>query len=426
MITTMVSALSPDEATTLVTQTNNYLTQNEVPVILTPTIMIEYSGNKYWVVTGMSGTTVNIYIPINTETKEIAEGPIEIRELIQTTIILNRIYELKNSFTVGDWPFSITNKTNFETMYNKFGEKIPSITTIETEFSNIDDAEEIVSEAKNVKKLLEKLSLNSTEVTVIIEEGINFEKTFFVNPKSSERELYQTFFSNYYDELSKYKKDFEELKTSVNTLRNNIGSLQSTQINASQKEFYNNIAKLPNEIALLNNVFSRADETQTFTEQIFNSVINIENFVLNLENRKERNNAWQAIYGIDSEIKKINDNLNSLEDATKTILNESNEDYWKDQDSVTALRINWRQTQEKYNNGLYTSSIEFSKSAKKNVINILKEGFIEVKEESVDGLIINIIILLIILIIGVFLFEKFYLNKKKEKYDEEDNYDNPF
>ncbi|MDD3084209.1 MAG: hypothetical protein PHP82_04255 [Candidatus ainarchaeum sp.] len=418
----MVSAFSPNEATDFVTKTNNFLIQNEVPVILSPIVMIEYLENKYWVVTGMSGTTVNIYIPINTETREVASGSIEIRDLIQTVIVLNRIFELKNTYPVSDWPFSITNKTNFETLQNKFNEKIASITTIETNFSTIDGAEKIVEDAKSVKNLLEKLSTHSKEISNLIEEGINFEKIFFNSPNTKETSNYEKIFSNYFEELNNYKQDFEILKTNVDSLRNNIGSLQSEEINASQKEFYNSIAKLPNEVILLNNVFSRANETQTFTQEIFNSTKNIENFVLNLETRRQRNEAWKAIYGNDEDIRKINPAINSLEEAAEIILDEANVNYWKNQDSISALKINWRQTQEKYNNGIYTSAIEFAKSAKNNVLNILEDDFIEIEDELPTELIINIIIILIVLIIGIFLFEKFYLKKKKEV-DNDENYE---
>ncbi|MDD4251389.1 MAG: hypothetical protein PHX27_04325 [Candidatus ainarchaeum sp.] len=425
LLFSFIPAFSPDEAITLATKTNNFLMTNEVPVILNPIVTIEYLKNDYWIVCGMNGTTTSVYIPINTNTKEIANGPIEIRELIQTMIILNRTQEIKNTFPVGDWPFSITNKTNFETMQTKFSEKITSIITIETDFKNIANSTDILKEARIVKQYLEKLSNHSKTIFELIEEGINFEKTFFMNPKTNQITIYENLFSDYYKELNDYKQEFDTLKNSVTNLRTNIGALQSTEITANQKEFYNNIAKIPNETAALNNIFSRANDTQEFTTRIFNSTKNIENFVLNLETRKTRNNAWKVIYGTDNDLKKINPAINSLQEAAETILDEKNVGYWKNQDSINALKVNWRQAQEKYNNGVYITAIEFAKSAKTNSTNILKDGFNEEENIVPTDLITNIIIGLIILIIGIFLFEKFYLNKKKiENGDEgyEDDY----
>jgi hypothetical protein len=96
-----------------------------------------------------------------------------------------------------------------------------------------------------------------------------------------------------------------------------------------------------------------------------------------------------------------------------TKLNEENVDYWVEQDSVNALRANWKNANSKYDNGIYTSAEQFAKSAKKNAISILEEGAIETTDTSGEFL-TNIIIILIVIIVGVFLFEKFYLNKKKE------------
>jgi regulator of replication initiation timing len=419
------NAMSPDEATTFITKTNNFLTTNEVPAILTPTVTIEYDGTSYWIISGLSGTTVNVYIPINTIEKEVATGPVEIRELIKTTIILNRMFEIKNSYPVSDWPVSITNKNSFNTMRSKFNEKIPSFTTIETAFSNVSGGEEIVNNTKSIKTVLEKLSNQSKNIVDIIEDGAQFENNFFANPKTTHVREYQNILENYFDEIDSYKKDFELLQNTISLLRNNIGGFQGDEISSSEKEFYNNIAKLPVETNSLNNIFSRASVIQETTIQIFNSIQNIENFVLNLETRREKNNAWKIIYSTDEDIRKINPNINTLEEAASTILNEDNISFWENQESVKALRANWKQTQQTYNNGVYSSSVEFARSSKKNVLDILKDGFVDFKEEPIDQLIINIIILLIILIVGIFLFEKFYLNKKKNDVIEDDEYEPP-
>jgi hypothetical protein len=421
----LANAMSPDEATTFVTKTNNFLTTNEVPAILTPTVTIEYNNVKYWVISGLSGTTVNVYIPINTVEKEVATGPVEIRDLIKTVIILNRMFEIKNSYPVSDWPFSITNKNNFNTMRNKFNEKIPSYTTIETAFSNVSGGEEIVNNTRSIKTLLEKLSNQSKNLVDIIEDSSQFENNFFTNPKTTHLNEYQKNLENYFDEIDSYKKDFELLQNTVNLLRNNIGRFQGSEISVSEKEFYNNIARLPIETNSLNNIFSRASIIQETTIQIFNSIQNIENFVLNLETRQEKNNAWKIIYSTDEDIRRVNPNINTLEAAANTILDEDNVNFWKNQESVKALRANWRQTQQTYNNGVYNSSVEFARSSKRNVLDILRDGFLDFEEEPIDQLIINIIILLIILIVGIFLFEKFYLNKKKNDIIEDDEYEPP-
>jgi len=119
------------------------------------------------------------------------------------------------------------------------------------------------------------------------------------------------------------------------------------------------------------------------------------------------------MWGTNEDITKANKNFNNLSEATDAILNEDNVDYWVEQDSVNALRANWKNANLKYNNGIYTSATQFAKNATKNAIDILEEGVIQTEDNS-DEFLINIIIILIVVIVGIFLFEKFYLNKKKE------------
>lgn len=414
LVCTFNFALSPDEAVNFVSKTNNYLLSNEQAAILAPQVMINYKNQGYWIVAGISGSSTSIYIPINDSSKEVASGDVEIRELIKTQIVLNKLYELKSNYPVGDWPFSRTNQTNFETLKTKLNDKIPSYTIIETNLASVAGAEELINEAQDTKILIQKLSEQSELMALLIEDGIDFEQDYFSNPDTNETNDYKALFEDYFDTISIYKKEYQVLQSKVDVFRNNIGAF-SGELSASEKEYYNSQAKLPNETALLSSVFSRADETQTFVEEIFNSIINIENLVLNLSTRKERNDAWLKMYSTDNDILKLNSSLTTLEKAATTILNEDNVNYWNDQDSVSALKTNWNQAQTKYNNGVYTSASEFAKSAKKNVLAILENGIPEPEDIQVEGLLINIIVILIIAIIGVFLLEKFYLEKKKKK-----------
>jgi hypothetical protein len=131
--------------------------------------------------------------------------------------------------------------------------------------------------------------------------------------------------------------------------------------------------------------------------------------------------VWKIMYGENSTLSKINSQVSSLNDAAKTILDEDNIDYWLDQESVKAFKTNWTNTQTKYNNGVYLSATQFAKSAEKNAETILQKGFITIENNS-QQLLYGVIIGLIILIIAVFVLEKFVLNKEKKEieYEEED------
>lgn len=422
ILATSALAFSPDEVISYISSSNNYLLPGEQSVILSPQTMITYENNSYWVVAGESSGTTNIYFPINDKEKKLADGAIKIRELIKTTIVLNRVYELKKNYPVGDWPFSRSNKTNFDTLATKLNDKIASYNIIQTGLGNVSGTDDLIDSAKEIKSLFEELSLDSQKLSTLIEDGINFEKNYFINPDTNQTNEYENLFQDYFDDISTYKTDYDALKNKITIFRNEIGSFTGA-LETTQKQAYTDQANLPQETAVLSSVFSRADETQTFIEEIFNQVKNIENLVLNLETRKERNDVWLKIYGPDKDITKLNPSLSSLSEASQTILDEANIDFWEDQDSVKALQTNWKQTETKYNNGIYNSASEFAKSAKKNVLDILDKGIAPTENANLDSLLINIIIVLIVVIVGIFLFEKFYLNKKKNK-EEPDEYEN--
>ncbi len=409
-----VIAMSPEEATNLVSKTNNYLLNGEQVAILSPQVMILYKGTEYWVVAGMSGNNANVYIPVNNSIGEVANGAIEIRDLIGTNIVLNRLNELKGNYSVGDWPFSYPNKTRFYDLERAFSDKSPSLVTIQSDLDQVSGASSLVSQAEDVESAMISLSEDSKELAEKINEGIEFEKVYFTKPDTNQTRSYEKIFEEYFELIETYKINYNELNSSLTSLKNNIAAFQSGEVSSEQKNFYIGLLAMPQETAPLNNVFSISDQTKTLVEEVFSSSKNIENLVLNLETRKERNEAWKILYAPDAEINKLNSSFSSLSDAAEAILAEDNIGFWKDQDTVSALKTNWKQATTKYGNGVYISAKSFGADAKKNVKKILEEGTIEEEEGVPQELIINAIIILIVVIVGLFLFEKFYLNKKKE------------
>ena len=412
-------AISPNEATSFVSTTNNYLLDGENARVLQPTVMVSYKGSDYWIVTGVSGDATSIYLPINNDKKELANKAIEVRELIKTSIILSRTYSLKSQYSVGDWPFSHPIKTSFYDLENAFNNLSPSVTSISTALATIDGADALELKATQVKNLLEEIRVESKNVADSISDGIEFEKNYFTNPDTNATMLYETRFDDYFEGIDNYKVKYNELKSKIDVLKQDIAAFEGIENN--QKEFYIKVLQMPPETITLNSLFTRTEQTKTLIEEIFNSSKNIENLVLNLGTRISRNEAWQILYASDDEIATINSNFNSLSDAAEAILKEDNVDYWKDQDSVDALKINWNQAKTKYNNSIYEKAISFGTDAKKNAKAILRAG---AQEPVVDSgeLITQIIIVLVVVLIAIFVIEKFILHKKnKDQMEFEDD-----
>lgn len=408
-------SFSPNEAINFVSRTNNYFLDNETAIISSPQVQIEYNNEFYWIVLGVMGDQVGVYIPVSNQ-KEIASGSIEIRELISTRIVLERMFQLRNSYPASDWPFSHLVKNRFFDIENELRNLSPSISNVKIDLENISGANDLVLLAESVKTGIDSLAQESKEIAELVDEGINFEKDFFSNPKNTQRKDYEDLTKKYFDKLDIYKNNFNEVRSDLDTLRQGIGSFQGEMTN-DQKQFYLSILRLPSQTNALNSFFSLTDTIKSIVEDVFLSSRNIQNFVLNLETRKNRNDAWQMLYGFDSQINNLNNNFSNLDEAARSILSEDNVSFWIDQDNVTALRVNYRQSVENYNRGIYDKSINFGRDSKRNVENILKSGFEEPIENSGE-LIMQIIILLIVLLVIIFLAEKFYFNKKKKETNE--------
>lgn len=409
--TTNLLALSPNDAVTFVSSTNNYLLSNETPAILSPQVQIKYNDELYWVIVGANGDNIGVYIPVS-DKSEIASGAIEIRELITTNIVLSKMFQLRNSYPASDWPFSHPVKNRFFDIENSLRNLSPSISNVIIDLEKIEDTADLIVTAKKVKKGVDDLGVESIELANLVEEGIAFEKEFFSNPLTKETKNYEDLFKSYFSKVLDYKENYNLLKSDIDVLRQGIGSFQGNMSN-TQKEFYLSVLRLPNETTALSSFFTLNDSTKTLVEEVFNTSKNIENFVLNLETRKNRNNAWQMLYGFDNSINKINSSFSSLNDAAAAILAEDNVNLWADQDSVAILKINYKQTVDNYNKGIYDKSINFASDAKKNVKSVLEKGVSEFVDNSGE-IIFQVIILLIIVLVGIFLAEKFYFNKKKE------------
>ncbi len=424
VISTFSFSISPNEAVNIVSTTNNYLFDNENAVIISPQVQIKYSEKLYWVVAGAVNDSVGVYIPVS-DTGEVASGPIEVRELISTEIVVDKISNLRNSYPASDWPFSHPVKNRFFDIENSLRNLSPSISNVIVDLEKINGASSLVTSAKKVKKEIDDLGLESIEIAQLIDDAILFERDYLSNPVTSDTKKYEDLFVAYFNKINSYKNNYNSLSAELDSLRQGIGSFQGSMEN-SQKEFYLSVLRLPNQTTALNSFFTLNDTTKTLVEEIFISSKNIENFVLNLETRKNRNSAWLVLYGRDETISKLNGSFNNLNDAATAILLEENVNFWKNQDNISALKVNYRQAVENYNKGIYDKSVNFGNDAKKNVRAILTDGFNEVVDTSSD-LVLQIIILLVIILVVVFLAEKFYFNKKKEKineYYEEEYYEN--
>lgn len=426
LLASFVVALSPDEAITLVSNTNNYLVSGESAAILAPRVMIKSSGDEYWIIAALKDDTPNVYIPVSNSTEKVAEGELTIRNLIETEIVVTKITLLKDSSYGLNWPFSYTIRGTFDGLATDLKNMSLKVILVQTKMKEIGTSEskKLETLASETKSLISSIALQSTKIAEETDKARATEEKYLAAPDTNQTAKYKKSFEDYFELIDSYKENYTKIETNLNALKQGIAVLQTEQLTQTDKDGLINYLKLPTTTGKLPSFFSQTNQLKTAIDSVFNSSKNIEGLVLNLATRKLRNTTWQMIYGSNAKITKANKSFYSLSDAAEAILSTENSEYWADQESVEALKINWTQTKTRYTNQEYEKAQEFAKKAENYAINVLEEGVKATTDSSGQELLIQVIGLLMGAVIILFIYEKFVVNRKKQE-GEEEQYEEP-
>jgi len=425
LIASFVTALSQTDATNIVSKQNQYLLDRESAVVYKPAVTIAYQGNDYWVVAGIQDQTVTVYIPINNDTGELANGEIEKRKLIETEIVLSKIYQLKNSIYGTIWPFTHSMNSSFYDYQRVFGDMIPKVINVQTELEAIPGSNSLVLKADNIKSDFEDLALNAEIIAKHIDEARLFEEKYFNDPDTNQTSKYEDYFENHFELVEQYKSDYYAIETAIQELKAEIASFEGAT--SEQKEFFFTSLGLPRETEGLKTFFGQADQLKTLVESVFNDGKNIEAFIGNLTTRKSRNDAWQVIYGPSTKLTTAGEKytITTLAGAASLILASENIEYWAETEAVEAMRTNWVQAESRYSKGDYDKAKNFGEKAEEYAVTVLEGKFVETESDFPQELIIQIVIVLIVVLIAVFVFQKVIKKKKntEEGYEEYGEYE---
>jgi hypothetical protein len=417
ILTTSTFALSADEAISLVSVTNNYLMTGETPNVVKQ--LISYQKEDYMIVVAMKGTSPTCYIPIKNSNSSFASLDLEIRELIKTTIVLTNMTDVKNSTSTANWLFSYSTKNFFYDLSNDFTQMTGSLATVQSELEKVNTTEskKLAGQAEDTKTLISNLATKSKSIATEVEQGRIYEESFLSDPDTNEVTKYETNYSNLFTHISEYKTDYIEIEKNLNELNQGIGALQAQNFTVDQKSSLQSILSTPVNARRLSSFFNQTDQIRTLIENVFNLSKGATNYATTLEGRKTRNEAWLVIYGTNQELMKVDPTFDTLKSAATTVLSKDYVDLWKDQSAVEALKTNWAGAENRYNNAEYTKAKDFAKKAESNIKQIMNEGPVEIEEDNGQQLIINIVIGLVILVVVLFVYEK-YIAKKKKVEDE--------
>ncbi|MFA6269404.1 MAG: hypothetical protein WCW13_01665 [archaeon] len=424
-------AISPDEAITIVSVKNNFLMPNETTSVIKE--MIKYQGKEYVVVATKSGTSITAYIPLKNSDGNIASLDLEIREIIKTSIIYTEITQLKDTTTPASWPLSYSTKNFFYDLSTDFTGLMNDAISVQTILNAIgtSEAKTLASKADAVQAKAELLSKQSKEVSTQVEEGMKLENSYLAAPDTNLSIKYETAYKNYFSSISQYKLDFVELTNEISQLNSEISILDPSKLTVEQQRSYQILlTKAPLAIskasrtnpAKIDSFLGTNDQMRTLIEKVFANSKSSDGYATTLATRKTRNEAWKAMYGTNDTLIKLNKSFETLEKAATAILSEENVTTWAAKDSVDALTANWSAAKIRYNNSEYEKAKSYALNAQKNVQQIIQEGQTSTTDTTSQDLLIKIIAGLVILVIAVFVFEKFIMKKKTTP---EEDYEKP-
>ena len=232
---------------------------------------------------------------------------------------------------------------------------------------------------------------------------------------------YESDNEDFFESMSAFKSGHDSITISLNTLKNGIGLLDSLTLNDRIALTQN--LNLPTQTAKLTSFFNEMDTANQNMNQIFSSTSRVDTYVATLDTRILRNEAWSILYGTDDDILSADSRFETLEDASENILSEDNVAYWIAEDEVEALRVNWTQAKSRYESAKYETAKNSAEDAKENVLAILEAGLKSTDQEIPQELIINAIIILALIGLGLFVFEKYKQRKEINGMKEGDEYE---
>ncbi len=413
-------AISADEAIALVTIQNNYMMSGESASAVKE--MITYQNTKYLVVATLKGDSVTCYIPVKDSDQKIAAGDIEISALTKAAIVFTKMTQLRENTSSANWIYSYSTKNYLYDLQNEFTQMMGRVITVQTELAKLgSEAAALTQLADETQSQLEAIASKSKDIADKVEAGRKKEETFLAAPDTNGVNSYESTYKDIFTQLENYKSDYTAIETNINKLNQGIGALQTNKLTIDQKRSLQLLLTMSVSARRLPTFFSQNDQLRTIIESVFNSAKNSNSYVETLATRRLRNEAWQLMYGQNATLAKLDPSFTTLEKAASAILSEENAAQWVDQDAVDALSTSWNGATSRFNTAEYEKAKDYATKATNFAKAVMQKGANTTPIDNTQDVVIKIVVGLIIVIIAVFIFDKF-LRKSKPK---EEEYDEP-
>jgi hypothetical protein len=419
LISTALSgfAFSSGEALSVISTENGYLSSGEAAQLF-PGVSVTTTTQDFWVIAITKDSSLVGMIPFSSADGKVATGAVTIENIIKTALVAGNMSTLKTKTPVGGWILSITQKSNFYELELRLSSKTLDVVSARTELAKKGDVtKSIQTKLSEIETAYTNLSKESKTLAGIIEKGITTETNFLSKPTYETIQTYKTTYTNLFTEIDKYKGLYDTLSQKIDDAGRLIAT--STAIERTEKQSYTGLIALPDKAQQLSLFFGQTNQVRTLVEDALASELTASDLASGLEIRVQRNNAWTKLYQTNETLKKLDASFETLKKAADSILSKENIDKWADQNSINYLKTNISSAESKYKLTEYVKSIEFATKAEKNIKDIMTKG---VKEETKIGIkdsdLITIIGLLIMIVVGLFIFEKYKKTKKAKEENE--------
>jgi hypothetical protein len=389
-------AVSGAEAVNFVEKTNHFLFEGEYAEIY-PVVRISHNGQKYWVVSVLSGGSITGFIPVE-DSKEmrLPEGKLARKRLVKTAHYLRLYDKLKGDFSrQGAWVLKNTDIDFFNALANELKSERVDLTTIGSELGGYSSLQIMVA---GLREQLDSLRSLAEETAAKMGEFKGLESDFFSKPDTNSLDdfvgaLDAVFRSveSFDSARAAYLADLDELKQGI----------AQTELGVESKRSLNALASVPLKMIEASSRITNALNLQEKTDEAYSTAMNqSDDFVQNLAVREKRSTAWLAIYGFDNDIIEAVklQGVNSLQSLVELILDESYLYQWREQNTVSMLQESWSKTTAYFDNGSFDSAKQFAEKSKKQALKIFKGGFAEPEKPINTDLLISGVVLLIVVL----------------------------
>ena len=410
-------AISAQDAINFATQQNNFLYSGEIKSSY-PIVRISDKSKDYWVITLFSGDTLSGFIPIYDKTPTLPDSTVSRRNLIKTAYFLQYYLTLKADVAaeakllrLNLWPFDAASVSDFLELSADFKNEKTDLTTVKYELKDFpalqQDIDSLIFKLDEMRDVADNISDSLSETT-------SFQTSFETRPDTNalnefEKKVNKDFSAItgldallIHDPEEKQLSYLEELEA----LRQKIAS---ADLPFQTKQGLNSLLNVPSNVQKFISKSNFLVGLKDKFDQIFNNAqANVDRFALDLSTREKRNNAMQALYGMDEEIlDKTGEG--SLDQLMALLSDEAYVYAWKNQADLANAKADWEKAKAFYEAGSFEQVGQNAASAKKYAINVYAEGIKESEPVIQTDLLFTGVVLLIIAVIIIYALK----NRKK-------------